>query len=120
MRPVPRGERGAGYWRAPISWEHDRWELEALTRDSIGYAHHHLGHAVRAIASYQRAVELFRELGDRYNQGMSLNRLGDSHQAAGNTAAAGRAWRQALTILSELDHPDAAQVRGKLDTRTIV
>ena len=43
-----------------------------------------------------------------------LTHLGDTHHAAGDPDAARDAWQQALTILDDLDHPDAAQVRAKL------
>ncbi|WP_188316351.1 hypothetical protein [Solihabitans fulvus] len=41
--------------------------------------------------------------------------LGDVHQAVGNHDAARESWRRAHTILSELRHPDAEQVRAKID-----
>ena len=56
----------------------------------------------------------YRDLGDRYNEADTLTHLGDTHHAAGDPDAARDAWQQALTILDELDHPDADQVRAKL------
>jgi hypothetical protein len=41
--------------------------------------------------------------------------VGDTHHAAGDLDAAGTAWRRALTVLDDLAHPDADQVRAKLD-----
>jgi tetratricopeptide (TPR) repeat protein len=89
---------------------------QAATWDSLGYAHHHLSHHTPAITCYQRALGLYRDLGDRYNEATILTHLGDTHHAAGNPTAARDAWQQALTILDELDHPDAEQVRAKLAT----
>jgi hypothetical protein len=43
-----------------------------------------------------------------------VERLGDSHQFAGSPRVARTAWQQAPTILTDLDHPDAALVRAKL------
>ncbi|MFB9927971.1 hypothetical protein ACFORO_19870 [Amycolatopsis halotolerans] len=40
-------------------------------------------------------------------------RLGDTHQAAGDTRAAHRCWRQALLVLDDLHHPDADALRAR-------
>jgi tetratricopeptide (TPR) repeat protein len=87
---------------------------QAETWDSLGYAHHHLGHHTQAITCYQHAVDLFRDLGNRYEEAATLTHLGDTHHAAANPAAAHDAWQRALTILDQLDHPDADQVHTKL------
>ncbi|GAB3426979.1 AfsR/SARP family transcriptional regulator [Flindersiella endophytica] len=86
----------------------------AYTWDSIGYAHHNLGQYPHAISSYQQALALYRDSGDRYYRAATLTHLGDSQHAAGDTAAAQATWQQALSILDELDHPDADDVRTKL------
>jgi hypothetical protein len=41
---------------------------------------------------YQRALGLFRGLGDRYNEAGTLTCLGDVHLSAGDSGAACRAW----------------------------
>jgi tetratricopeptide (TPR) repeat protein len=68
----------------------------------------------QAITSYQHALDLARDLGDGYHEADTLTHLGDTHHATGNLQAARDAWQQALTILDDLDHPDAGQVRTKL------
>ena len=40
--------------------------------------------------------------------------LGDAHQAAGDGAAARRAWQQALALLEDLGHLDAEKLRSRL------
>ena len=40
--------------------------------------------------------------------------IGDSQAALGERTAAAEAWREALEILTDLDHPEAGEVRGKL------
>jgi hypothetical protein len=42
--------------------------------------------------------------------------LGDTHRAGGHPGAARKAWEQALNILDRLEHPDASQIRDKLDS----
>ncbi|WP_089155429.1 AfsR/SARP family transcriptional regulator [Micromonospora sp. NBS 11-29] len=87
---------------------------EAAAWDSIGYAHHHLGHHVRAITCYQRSLDLSRDVGARYSESEVLVHLGDTHLAAGDPEAARIAWRQALTILDDLQHPDVGEVHARL------
>jgi hypothetical protein len=67
-----------------------------------------------AITSYHHALKLHRDLGDRYSEATALTHLGDTHYATGTHHAAQDAWQQALTILDELQHPDAERARGKL------
>ena len=54
-----------------------------------------------------------RDLGDRRYEADTLTRLGDTHHAIGNTGDAREVWQQALTVLDQLDHPDADEVRVK-------
>jgi len=89
-------------------------ECEALTLDSIGHAHHRLGHYAEAITSYELALQLEQAIGDRYNSASTFIRLGDVHRDAGDRAAARDAWRQALVIIDEMHHPDGDEVRVKL------
>jgi tetratricopeptide (TPR) repeat protein len=88
---------------------------QAETWDSLGYAHHHLRHHHQAVACYRRALDLYRETGDRFNEADTLTHLGDTHQAGGAPERARDAWRQALSILTELRHCDADEVRARLD-----
>jgi tetratricopeptide (TPR) repeat protein len=87
---------------------------QAITWDSLGYAHHHLGHHARAIACCQRALDLHRDIGDRYFQADTLTHLGDTHHAAGHPGGRPGTWQRALAILDELNHPDAEQLRAKV------
>jgi DNA-binding SARP family transcriptional activator/tetratricopeptide (TPR) repeat protein len=88
---------------------------EAAAWMTVGFASHHLGRDLETLACYQRALALHRALGDRYHQSRTLVYLGETHRALGSPAAARQAWRQALAILEELHHPEAAQVRSLLD-----
>jgi DNA-binding SARP family transcriptional activator/Tfp pilus assembly protein PilF len=87
---------------------------QADTWDSLGYAHAHLGRHDEAITCYRHAVELVQRLGDRYREATTLVNLGEAQQAGGDPVAAGDTWRQALAILEQLHHRDAAHVRGRL------
>jgi tetratricopeptide (TPR) repeat protein/transcriptional regulator with XRE-family HTH domain len=89
---------------------------QAATWDSLGYVHRGLGHHALSIVCHQHALDLYRDLGDRYYEAATLTRLGDTHHAAGDPGSAETAWKQALAILDELDHPDADQLRTQLAT----
>ncbi|HET6213124.1 MAG TPA: tetratricopeptide repeat protein, partial [Micromonosporaceae bacterium] len=89
---------------------------QATTLDSLGYAHHHLGHHTEAVTCYLDSIRLFQAMGNRPGEAVVLTHLGDTYRAAGNDGAAQNAWQQALEILDEFDHPDAAGVRAQLDS----
>lgn len=82
--------------------------------DSLGYAEHALGNFTGAVACYQRAIGIFRELGDRYHEANTLGHLGDTHHAAGELPRAQQAWQQAIATLEGLSHPDTEKLRAKL------
>jgi tetratricopeptide (TPR) repeat protein len=87
---------------------------QARALDSLGYAHHHLGHHRRAIACYERALALNRDHGDRHGEVHALDQLGDVYQADGQPAAALLAWKQALDVLGRLGEPGASQILAKI------
>jgi tetratricopeptide (TPR) repeat protein len=80
----------------------------------LGYAHHQRGDYFEAIACYERAIALSRDLADRFNEADTLSSLGDVHHSAGDMGAARRAWGDALCIFDEIEHPDRETVRAKL------
>ncbi|GIH11041.1 SARP family transcriptional regulator [Rhizocola hellebori] len=79
--------------------------------DSLGYAHHKLGHHTEAVRCFQHAVDLYGEIGDRHLEGLVLAHLAEAQQAAGALRQARASWRRALAILTELDPPAAEQAR---------
>ncbi|GIH26145.1 hypothetical protein Aph01nite_44550 [Acrocarpospora phusangensis] len=79
---------------------------QAATWDSIGYAHHLLGEYAQAISCFDQAAALCRDHGESFLEAGVLVHLGDSHERAGDLDAARVSWRRALTLLTELDHPD--------------
>jgi DNA-binding SARP family transcriptional activator/tetratricopeptide (TPR) repeat protein len=87
---------------------------EGHTWHSLGFVHQHMGQSARAISCYGRALDIYRQLMDRYHESRVLTDLGDARRAAGDLPAARRAWRDALAILDDLDHPDGDQLRTKI------
>lgn len=93
----------------------DERRQQAATWDSLGHIHLMLGHADEAAHCYVQSANLYRALGDHYGNAIALSRLGDVHHVDNDPRAAAKVWRQALAALEELAHPDAEEVRRKLD-----
>jgi tetratricopeptide (TPR) repeat protein len=87
---------------------------QAQALESLGFIHQRTGRPSQAVTCYQQSLALHRELADRYHIAKLLRLRGDAHQAIGNLGAARTAWREALTILDDLRHSDAQQVRARL------
>jgi tetratricopeptide (TPR) repeat protein/DNA-binding XRE family transcriptional regulator len=87
---------------------------EAAAWDSLGYTEHHLGRYTQAIGFYQRAIRILRDIGNQPVQALTLARLGDTQHTMGDTNLAHQTWRQALSLLEALHHPDTGKVRAKL------
>jgi DNA-binding SARP family transcriptional activator/tetratricopeptide (TPR) repeat protein len=87
---------------------------EANILDSLGEAYRHLGRTADAITCFEQSLNAFRELGDQYNQAEILTHLAAARQADGDRLAARQSLRDALSILTELNHPDAGRVSAQL------
>jgi DNA-binding SARP family transcriptional activator len=92
---------------------------QAAALDSLGYAYHHMGDHRHALASYDRALDIYRRLGDLRFEADVLNHIGDAHEAACDVEAARDAWERALKILDDLGHPDADEIRAKLESTLV-
>jgi tetratricopeptide (TPR) repeat protein/transcriptional regulator with XRE-family HTH domain len=92
---------------------------EATVLDSLGYIRHQMGQHAEAIRSYQCALRIRRQNGTRYQLAATLMGLGDTWLSSGDLHAARGAWQEALTILDDLGHHDAAQVQAKLAQETV-
>ena len=88
--------------------------LEGIVWDSLGYIRHQLGQHAQAITCYQNALQMTRHSGEKYQQARTLQGLGDTWHSSGALHAGRRAWREALAILRDLGHHDAAQIQAKL------
>lgn len=99
----------------PILHEAGDRQGAAATSDSLGYARFHRGDHQEAVVHYREAVELRRDLGDRFGLADTLARLGDAHEAGGQREEALTSWREALEILEDLQHPQAHEIRARLN-----
>lgn len=91
---------------------------EAHTWDTLGSAHQRITEYEEAVACYRSAAGLFLDLGNSHYTAVALTHLGETHCEAGSINAAREAWEQALSILRDLDHAEAADVQAKLDRLT--
>jgi DNA-binding SARP family transcriptional activator/tetratricopeptide (TPR) repeat protein len=91
---------------------------QAATLDNIGTAHHHLRQYREAADHYRQALDRLDDLGARFEEAQVHIHLGDTLHASDSTDAARQAWQQALEILEDLGHPDAGQLRLRLEKIT--
>jgi len=89
-------------------------QIRAATLDSIGYAHHHLGHHSAAVASYREAFRVAQSIANEKLQAMILDHLGDTYLATADATAACDAWEQALVLVDGVRHSCASQLRAKI------
>lgn len=82
---------------------------------TLGSVHLSLGAYDRAVACYMEVLAICRLIGDSVQTAQALTGLGDAQHAKGNGRAAGDAWRQALSILSDLPNADIAPLQARLD-----
>ncbi|WP_326853039.1 AfsR/SARP family transcriptional regulator [Actinocrinis sp.] len=92
----------------------DEYPGEAAVWSNRALAHHHLGQYDESIACYDRALGLYRQAHNRHGHADTLIRLGNTHQRAGNTKTAHDTWQEALTILEQIQHPRAEELRRSL------
>ncbi|WP_249714791.1 tetratricopeptide repeat protein [Rhizomonospora bruguierae] len=84
---------------------------KASTLDSLSVIHEQLGDPVRAIDRCRRALSLHREGGDRLCEAETLVQLSRSQRTLGDVDAAARSLEEAVTILDDLDRPEADDAR---------
>ena len=80
---------------------------EAAAQDTLGEALSKLGRHAEALAALTTALTLCRRAGDRFNEAMVLDHLGDCRHRAGDTTARA-AWSEAVTVLRALGRDAAA------------
>ncbi len=87
---------------------------QAATLDSLGYAHTQIGRHADAIGCYLRALDLLGRDERTFQVACVLTNLATSYKAAGDDEATAVASQEALSILSELRHPDLGRTITRL------
>jgi CHAT domain-containing protein/tetratricopeptide (TPR) repeat protein len=69
-----------------------------------GIQHYQQGNSQAALVAFQRAIALFRQLGDRLGKGTTLNNIGEVYRSLGQYSRALEYYQQALTIARDIKH----------------
>ncbi|SDT29563.1 tetratricopeptide repeat protein [Microlunatus soli] len=88
--------------------------LLAPVWDTEGFVHYKLGDLHRATECMRQAHDLYRQIGDRFNEADVLDHLGDVLLAQGDRSGARQTWQQAYEILRPTGHPMADTVHSKI------
>lgn len=94
-------------------------QIEAGTLAGLGYVRHNLGQHAQAIACYEQALDIARQTGNGRQQAQVLAYLAKASHAVGDLEVARTTRQEALAILDDLQHPDAAMLRTGLDAADV-
>ena len=89
-------------------------EGEAVALNDLGAAMDAAGRFADAVTHHTAALATATATGDRRQQAGALNGLGRAHQRLGQASLARECYHDALALFSDLDLPDADQVRARL------
>jgi len=92
----------------------DEPTAEAGALLTLGIVDQRQGHYQRAANHYQQALNLAREIGDRYEQARAHTGLAHTHQATGDLNQARHHWHRALALYTDLRVPDPDDVHAHL------
>ena len=90
----------------------------AYGHEALGLAYFGAGRTAEAARQLAASLELFRELGVRDQVAKVLSESGDARLVLGDPGGAARAWEESLAVFTELELPQAADVRAKLHGHT--
>jgi len=112
-----RTEAAAGHLRTALALcgELEDHDGEAVALNRLGEVHLADGRPGDARDQLTAALGLATENGNRLEQARACDGLGHAYHALGDAAEASRHWQEALAIYTDLDIPQAAQVRARLD-----
>jgi len=112
-----RTEAAAGHLRTALTLcgELEDHDGEAVALNRLGEVHLADGRPGDARDQLTAALGLATENGNRLEQARARDGLGHAYHALGDTAEASRHWQEALAIYTDLDIPQADQVRARLD-----
>jgi tetratricopeptide (TPR) repeat protein len=88
----------------------------AAACNGLGEAARSAGDAAAALACHTDALDAAGRIRDRCEQARAHSGLGSAHEALGDRVHARRHHRQALALYTDLDMPQAAEIRSRLRT----
>jgi len=87
---------------------------EVSTVNSLGETLQALGRSREARERHEAALTKSRECGNRYEEARALTGIAEALRTAGDSESARRHWRAALAVYTEIDVPEADDVRLRL------
>jgi DNA-binding SARP family transcriptional activator/tetratricopeptide (TPR) repeat protein len=90
---------------------------ETVALRTLAKALHGAGQPATARAELETALRLAADTGNTYQQASSHRDLAESHHRAGQDDQARHHWQQALDLYTQLDAPEAGQVRTRLSAQ---
>ena len=88
---------------------------EATALNRLGDVQLAAGQPGDALDQHAAALDLATECGSRLEQARASDGLGNAHHALGDADEAACHWRAALALYTDLEIPEAARVRARLD-----
>jgi tetratricopeptide (TPR) repeat protein/transcriptional regulator with XRE-family HTH domain len=88
---------------------------EGVALNRLGEVQLAVGRPGDALDQQAAALDLATECGSRLEQARAHDGLGNAHHTLGDAGSADRHWRAALAIYADLDVPEAARVRARLN-----
>ena len=88
----------------------------------IGQTYHKLGQDTKAVSSYEQAIAIFKQTGDKTNEGITLSNIGLSYQSLGQYSKALKFYQQGLAIFKQVGNksPDSLARNGEGTTLTYI
>jgi DNA-binding SARP family transcriptional activator/tetratricopeptide (TPR) repeat protein len=116
-----RGEyqQAIGYLRQALTLFRQAGDLlgETATLLTLAEAMHGTGQPAAARAELETALRLAAGTGSTYHQASAHRDPAESHHRAGQDQQARHHWQQALDLYTQLDAPEAGQVRSRLSAQ---
>jgi tetratricopeptide (TPR) repeat protein len=90
---------------------------ETVTLRTLAEAMHGTGQPAAARAELETALQLAADTGNTYQQASAHRDLAESHRRAGQDQQARHHWQHALDLYTQLEAPEADQVRTRLSAQ---
>jgi tetratricopeptide (TPR) repeat protein len=91
----------------------DPWG-EGLSENDLGCVYNEAGNYAEAAACLRKSLEIRKAAGDRWGEAESLGHLGDALLNTEGIAAARQCWQTSLDLFTQIQAPEAGQIRDKL------
>ena len=97
----------------------DKWQPEpsqtGLIYHNLGWVYDNLGEKQKALGYYEQALQIYREVGDRVGEGMTLWNIGALYFERSRYNVALACFLLATGIFEEVQSPNRDKVQGWVD-----